>query len=273
MRKLKIVIGAVILITALFLCQSCNDNADLTSVKKIKGNNDLLQKQNTLPDTVLRDETEKIFILNQKNHYEFLREYFKTNGNRKIKISTRFGEMKIELFNDTPIHTSNFLMMTEKKYFNNTEFTRVVKKFIVQGGNNDKEEEEIKRLLIGNYEMKPEFHEHHIHKKGALAMARRYEENEGKLSSAYNFYIVQGQTFNDPQLLAIERQHNMKIPDWKREIYETIGGAPHLDGEHTVFGQVYEGFDVLEKMSNVKTDKSDWPLEPIIMQIEVLDEE
>jgi len=259
---------AALFMTALFLFFACSENETRHRQKK--------NFTKTQPDTTAR-ENEKPKedlpqILDQENHEEYLLKYFEENESRKIALTTRLGTIKIKLFDDTPLHTANFLMLTERDYFNNTEFTRVVKKFVVQGGNNDKEEEEIKRLLIGNYEMKPEMNENHIHKKGALAMARRYEDNPDMLSSAYNFYIVHGQTFNEPQLMALERDHEMSIPQWKRKIYKTTGGAPHLDGKHTVFGQVYEGFDVLDKMASVKTDQSDWPLKPLVMEVKILNE-
>lgn len=209
-------------------------------------------------------------ILNSENAVEFLLQYFKDNPERKIKLTTRMGVIKFRLFNDTPIHTANFLMLVKREYFNNTEFTRVLKNFVVQGGNNDREEEDLKRILIGRYELPPEIKPEHLHVKGAVAMARRYTENPDKYSSAYNFYFVQGQTFNDPQIMAMERDNDIEIPEWKRKIYRTTGGAAHLDGEHTVFGEIYEGLDVLEKMSLVKTDQSDWPLEPLVMQMEVI---
>jgi peptidyl-prolyl cis-trans isomerase B (cyclophilin B) len=208
-------------------------------------------------------------LLNPKNHEAFLREYFEANKERELILKTYLGEIKIRLYDETPLHTANFLMMVKRDYFTNTEFTRVVDGFVVQGGNNDKEEEEIKRLLIGNYTIKPEFHEQFIHKRGALAMARVYEENPEKRSSAYNFYLVDGMTFNEPQLLAIERDHEMKIPQWKREVYKTVGGAPHLDNQHTVFGEITQGYDVLDKMAAVETDESDWPLKPLVMEITV----
>lgn len=257
---------AVIILTALFLFQACVEKERSEKTKSVKADlDDTTEAQEEKPEKDLP------LILDQENHREFLLDYFKENKARKIALTTRVGTIKIKLFEDTPLHTANFLMLTQRDYFDNTEFTRVVENFVVQGGNNDKEEEEIKRLLIGNYEMIPEIKENHIHKKGALAMARRYEDNPNMLSSAYNFYIVHGQTFNEPQLMALERDHEMTIPQWKREIYKTEGGAPHLDGKHTVFGQVYEGFDVLDKMASVKTDKSDWPIKPLIMEVEIID--
>lgn len=101
-------------------------------------------------------------------------------------------------------------------------------------------------------------------------MARRYTENEKKFSSAYDFYFVEGQVLNEPQLMALERDHNIVIPPKNRQIYQTIGGAPHLDGEHTVFGEIYEGLAILKKMSEVETDPSDWPLHPIVIEMEVI---
>ncbi len=211
-------------------------------------------------------------LLNQDNFQPFLSNYFEENPERKLELTTRLGTIKFKLYDKTPLHTANFLMLTKRDYFNNTEFTRVVENFVVQGGNNDKESEELKRLLIGNYLIPEEMDEDLIHKKGALAMARNYEDNPDKASSAYNFYFVHGQKFNEPQLLGIERDNDIKISPAKRKIYKTVGGAPHLDGEHTVFGQIYEGFDVLDKMAAVETDKSDWPLNPLIMNIKVIDE-
>lgn len=261
------ILRAVLFTSALFLFFSCSEHPSPKTTTKTIPERDTAAENQEMPVEDLP------LILNQENHEEYLQTYFQEHQSRKIALTTRLGTIKIELFDDTPIHTANFLMLTERNYFDNTEFTRVVKNFVVQGGNNDKEEEEIKRLLIGNYEMKPEIKEEHIHKKGALAMARRYEENPEMLSSAYNFYIVHGQTFNEPQLMALERDHEMTIPNWKREIYKTVGGAPHLDGKHTVFGQVYEGFDVLDKMASVKTDQSDWPLKPLVMEVEIISED
>lgn len=255
-------------ILCLFGCQS-EESTHAASETKSESTTDSAAVN--VPDTATAKVEREFPRLTSQNAEEFLRSYFKDNPERKIKLTTRVGELKFRLYEDTPIHSANFLMLVKRNYFTGTEFTRVVKNFVVQGGNNDKEQEEIKRFLIGKYELIPEFIPSHIHKRGALAMARRYEENPNKLSSAYNFYFVQGQKLNEPQLMAIERDNDIKIPEWKRKIYGSIGGAPHLDGEHTVFGEVYEGLDVLEKMSLVETDGSDWPVERLIMKMEVID--
>ncbi len=224
-------------------------------------------------DTSKAEPAEENFpYLNNENAEAFLREYAEKINSRKIALTTRYGTLKIRLFEDTPLHTANFLMMIERNYFTGTEFTRIVEDFVVQGGNSERESDEIKRLVIGNYLIPSEINDRHIHRKGALAMARRYENNPEKKSSAYDFYLVAGRTFNDAQLTALENQHEMTFPEWRRKVYRTAGGAPHLDGQHTVFGMVTEGFEVLERMAKTPTDESDWPLESLIMEMTVLDE-
>lgn len=266
------VLPGIFLFFALSLLPGCqatsddaNDQASAQNPEEHNGDRSIVDAN----QTTLNSRRE-FPLLNDGNAIEFLNGYFKENPERNILVTTRVGSLKVRLFDDTPIHTANFLMLVNRKYFDGTEFTRVVKDFVVQGGNNDSETEEIKRLLIGNYEMPAEIHEAHLHKKGALSMARSYENNPEKVSTPYNYFFVDGRTFNEPQLLALERDHNMKIPAWKREIYRNIGGAPHLDGQHTVFGEVYEGLDVLERMAEVKTDDSDWPLDPLIVKMEVI---
>jgi peptidyl-prolyl cis-trans isomerase B (cyclophilin B) len=210
--------------------------------------------------------------LDSANIESFLSKYFRENPERRVRVITRVGTLKVKLFDDTPLHSANFLMMTKRNYYTGTEFIRVAPNFVVQGGNNESGIEKVKRILIGSYTIPPEFKENRIHKKGVVAMARSYENNPNKRSSPYYFFFVHGQKFNEPQLMAIERDSEIVIPEWKREIYKTTGGAPHLDYEHTVFGEIYEGLDVLDKMAAVKTDGGEWPITPLIMQVDVIDE-
>ena len=232
-----------------------------------------VDKPEVIPETTEQESNEPAPFprLTGENAETFLQGYFAKRQERRIALTTRYGTLEIELFDDTPLHTANFLLMIERNYFTGTEFTRIVKGFVVQGGNSENESDEISRLVIGNYLIPSEIREKHIHRKGALAMARSYDDNPDKMSSAYDFYIVTGQTFNDPQLMGMEREHEMTIPESKRKIYRTTGGAPHLDGQHTVFGQVTKGFDVLDKMDNTPVDESNWPLNSLIMEMKIID--
>ncbi|TVR38636.1 MAG: peptidylprolyl isomerase [Cryomorphaceae bacterium] len=212
-------------------------------------------------------------VLKQANHEKFLRKFWEENPERVVRITTNLGEIDIRLFEETPIHSASFLMLSKRNYFKETLFTRVVPGFIIQAGSSDREELYLKRVLIGSYAPDPEFKPHLIHRRGALSAARPYEKNPEKRSSEYDFFIVVGRTFDEPQLMALERDHDKSFSEEHRKIYQTEGGAPHLDGEHTVFGEVVSGMDVVDKISQVPTDQREWPREDVeILKVEVLNE-
>ena len=168
--------------------------------------------------------------------------YGNQNSETKVIIKTKYGDIRIKLYEDVPIHRANFIFLTKIKYFNSTVIYRVAKNFVIQGGNSDNFYTQIQRKKYGNYLMKPEFNSNRKHKYGTLAAAREWENNPEKLSSPFEFYIVQKKS-----------------------------GAHHLDGEHTVFGEVISGFETMEKISKVKVGIDEWPIEDIKMTIEILD--
>lgn len=223
-------------------------------------------KQAITSDTVSTDpgSTEKEFPrLNNENYEQVLSDYFSEHNERTVKMITNKGEIVIRLYDETPIHSSTFLLLTKRNYFNRTYFTRVVPDFIIQGGSSDQDEIELKRMAIGNFSPLPEFHPDLIHRRGAVSMARGYDNNPDKRSSPFNFFIVVGRTFNTPTLLGIGRDHDKTYTPAHQKIYSEIGGAPHLDGEHTVFGEVVSGMDVVDAISMVETDIREWPIEDI----------
>src|SRR6185437_10808298 len=99
-----------------------------------------------------------------------------------------------------------------------------------------------------------------FHEKGALAMARESDNtNPTKASSSTQFYIVDGRTFTDKEMDKIEERFKIVIPENHRRIYRTIGGDPFLDMNYTVFGEVENGFEVIDKIANVPKDANNRP--------------
>lgn len=179
--------------------------------------------------------------LNKKNVNAFFTEYGKQNKETKVIISTKFGNIKLRLYNDTPIHRANFIFLTKTGYFTNTVFYRVAKGFVIQGGDSEDFNKSKFRYKYKNYGITPEFRKNRKHKYGALAAARQWENNPNKLSTPFEFYIIQNKN-----------------------------GAHHLDNEHTVFGEVISGFSTINKIANVKIGPGEWPIEDVVMKVEIL---
>ncbi|MBT5645893.1 MAG: peptidylprolyl isomerase [Polaribacter sp.] len=180
--------------------------------------------------------------LNKHNVTTFLTAFGEKNKETKILIRTDYGNIKIRLFKDTPLHRANFIFLTKIKYFDTTVFYRVAKNFVLQGGNSDNFQTVKDRYKYGNYKLPTEFRKNRKHKYGALAAARDWKKNPEKLSSPFEFYIVQ----------------NRK-------------GAHHLNNEHTVFGEVISGFDTMDKIAKIKVGEDEWPEEDVNMKVEILD--
>ncbi|WP_159947924.1 peptidylprolyl isomerase [Polaribacter septentrionalilitoris] len=223
----------IILILSASLLFQCNKEKKKTEIKT-----PIQKKEKKLEKKVKK----RWDSLNSNNVEAFFTEYGKHNKETKVIIKTRFGNIKLRLYNDTPIHRANFIFLTKIKYFNTTEIYRVAKNFVIQGGNSDETYTIKQRRLYGNYRLLPEFRSNRRHKYGALAAARDWEDNPNKLSNPFEFYMV----------------HSRK-------------GAHHLNNEHTVFGEVVSGFDTMDKISRVKVGVDEWPQEDIRMTIEILD--
>ncbi|HMW40564.1 MAG TPA: peptidylprolyl isomerase, partial [Saprospiraceae bacterium] len=122
-----------------------------------------------------------------------------------------------------------------------------------------------------NYTIPAEFNRSFIHKKGALAAARTGDQvNPQKRSSGCQFYIVQGSPQGESMLTRIEDQKGFKYTDEQKKIYGTIGGTPFLDQDYTVFGEVIEGLDVIDKIAAVQTGRADRPVKNVTMKMKVL---
>lgn len=182
-----------------------------------------------------------------------------------VLIKTSKGDITVKLYNDTPLHRDNFIKLINEGWYNNSPFHRVIKNFMIQGGQNQN------GVVDPGYTVPAEFRANHFHKKGALAAARQGDHvNPTKASSGCQFYIVQGQVLKDTDIQMYQQRLGKTFTKEQIEAYTTVGGTPHLDGEYTVFGEVVEGLDVIDKIASVKTGYMDVPVEAVTMSIEIL---
>ncbi len=250
-----------------------------------------------------------------------------------ILISTPYGNMKVKLFKETPLHSKNFIKLVKQSFYDSLLFHRVINNFMIQGGDYDsKSANDTAALGYGDvdYWIPAEFNKKLYHKKGMLAAAREEDEvDPAKESSGSQFYIVMGKTYDsialrkaeirinkdivqkinynvafsgksmelkkyytrldiegktdslkyarrqlvDPVSIAeYERTPHFTYTDEQKKTYATLGGTPHLDMNYTIFGEVVEGLDVIDKIAAVKTGKNDRPKENVRMKISIINE-
>lgn len=185
-----------------------------------------------------------------------------------VLIETDMGNMTVKLYNETPQHRDNFLKLVNEGFYDGLLFHRVIKNFMIQGG--DPESKDAKPgQMLGNgtlgYYVPAEFVNGIIHKKGALAAAR--DNNPQKASSSCQFYIVQGNVWDSVRLDQLAPRMGKTFSSYQKEVYATVGGTPHLDGDYTVFGEVVEGLDVIDKIASVLTGPADRPVQDVKMRM------
>lgn len=192
----------------------------------------------------------------------------------EVLFETTEGNIRIALYDETPQTRDNFLKITKMEIYDSLLIHRVIKNFMIQSGDTNSKHAKPGQLLgTGDfdYTTEAEFRLPQIfHRRGVVAMARESDKvNPERRSSACQFYIVWGKTYDDKRLAKVQEkldsatQGQVKLTPEMMEVYKTVGGTPHLDGQYTVFGEVVEGMDIVEKIQGVKTDKNDRPLEDI----------
>jgi len=211
------------------------------------------QEEATVKDTAIQKDTiqeqelevqkeEEPFLLTEENAIDFFFNYNKTLKDDTVKITTSLGSFTVQLYDNVPYHKANFIYLTSKGYFDNTQFHRVVKKFIIQGGNSDDRATPNKRRAIGRYLLPPDAKKGYKHHRGTISMPSSEVNNPHMLASPYEFFIV-----------------------------VTKPGSYHLDGEYTPFGKVIDGMDVVDKINIQPIGKGDWPSQNIyILKAEVV---
>ena len=184
-------------------------------------------------------------------------------------IETDYGDMKVKLYNTTPQHRDNFIKLVKEGFYDDLLFHRIKPNFMIQGGDPDsKNAGPNVRLGMGGpgYQIDPEIGA--LHLKGALAAART--PNPQKRSSGSQFYIVQGQAVDDAFLDQIQQRNNITYSPEQRALYKELGGAPFLDNDYTVFGEVVEGLEVIDKLAAVPTGAADRPVQDVKMKVQML---
>lgn len=211
----------LLLVGFCILFLSCEDKQN----KKVLNNATTISKT-TKKDTIA---TRKYPLLTEDNAMDFFLEYETKNKENKVRISTNKGDIDILLYKKTKFHRANFIFLTKQGAFDNTQFHRVVKNFIIQGGNTDNIKVAGKRRKIGKYLLPTDAKRGFTHKRGVISMPSSDIKNPHKLASPYEFFITQQNAF-------------------------------HLDGDFTIFGEVIKGMDVVDLINAVEVDESDWPL-------------
>lgn len=213
------------------------------------------------------NERLKLAPLTNANVKEELLKFGRENPETVVLISTSLGEIKVKLYPETPLHRANFIRLVKMGFYDKTVFHRVLKHATVQGGDSREE-----KIAIGDYTVPTEINPRHYHKRGALAMARYDDEfNPTRASSADNFYIVQGSPVSLQNLKEVEQRRNFKYTPEQIKTYLSTGGMPTLDMVYTVFGEVIEGMEIVDKIAAVPVDLQDWPSQEIYITMRIIE--
>lgn len=185
----------------------------------------------------------------------------------KLQFKTTHGTFKVVLYDFTPKHQQLILNAIKENVYKEALFNRIIENFVVQGGEHDDDIAQREKDLPKNehYRLAAEFDSRSFHKMGALGAGR--DDNPQKASFLNQIYFVVGKSVTETDLENIEQKKGIKFTKEQRETYLSKGGLPRLDGDYTVFGEVYEGLDVLLEISKLKTNEKDAPLQPVSFEI------
>ena len=180
-------------------------------------------------------------------------------------IKTNMGEIKIKLFPQfAPKTVENFTTHAKNGYYDGLIFHRVIKEFMIQGG--DPTGTGAGGQSIWGHAFPDEFTGELHNLRGALSMA-----NAGPNTNGSQFFIVQANSCPEDFIMQMKQIDEKVFPTECVEAYEEIGGTPWLDFRHTVFGQVYDGMDVVDAIANVATKAQDKPIDDVIIETIIIE--
>jgi cyclophilin family peptidyl-prolyl cis-trans isomerase len=202
-------------------------------------------------------------VITQQNVVEVLTTYGQQNPENEAVIETEFGNIRLRLFDDTPLHRANFVKLIKEGFYDDdANFYRIVYEFMIQGG-------DLKQNLT--YRIPAEFHKKYFHKKGALSMARVSENNPEMQSSASDFFIIHGGRYTEEDADIESKNLGLTLTPEQKQIYVEQGGYMDLDQKYTVFGEVVEGLNVVDKIASEKVYDIDKPLRKIPFKIRLVE--
>lgn len=200
-------------------------------------------------------------------------------GNSRVKgmvIETEMGNISIRLYDQTPQYRDNFIKLTREGYFDNLLIHRVINGFGIQSGAADTRyatADDVVGWKGPGYTLPAHIVPGLFHRRGVIGSPRKPEtENARMRSDGSQFYIVTGRNYFDKELDELEKEISHKFTPEQRNTYKTTGGAPHLDGTYTIFGEVTEGLEVADRISKVEIGSEFRPKKDIrIKKIRILE--
>lgn len=230
-----------LILSTLTSCEDTKKTSDEKANKEVSVTKDSIQTA-SVKSEVISEEKKKYPVITNDNVVEFLTKYGEENPETKVKVKTPYGDIDLELYEDTPLHRANFIYLVKQNYFENTFFHRVVPNFIIQAGNGDHPTMPKKRRIIGkDYLIPAELSNGRKHRYGTVSGSKEYRENPDKRTAPFEFFIFLGEQIH----------------------------TAHLNGNYTIFAKVTNGMKVVEEIANLPADKDDWPHQNIYITAEV----
>ncbi|NLB37553.1 MAG: peptidylprolyl isomerase [Clostridiales bacterium] len=189
------------------------------------------------------------------------------SGDTVAIINTDFGAIKLKLFpNEAPKTVENFKTHAKNGYYDGLIFHRVINGFMIQAGDPTGTGRGGESIWGRPFEDEFSVDLHNL--RGALSMA-----NAGRNTNGSQFFIVQAKSVSEGLIKQMESLADRGFPAHAVESYKELGGAPWLDYKHSVFGQIYEGIDVVDNIAGVAVDANDKPVESVkILSIDIVTE-